>query len=252
VNRALLRPQRMLAQASKDAARMAQPVGVGLDSAAVRARMVRRLETLAGSAVTQAMAEVPRHRFVDPALAPQAYEDTALPIGFGQTISKPSVVARMLQLLSEGEAARSLGHLGRVLEIGTGCGYQAAVLCLLARALVSVERIGGLHRQALARLTEWRSERQLHLPVRLIHDDGSRPHGLSGPFDSIVSAAGGDAVPPAWLALLAPGGRLVAPVGGDGLQALEVVDVQAGPQGPIFNRQRLEGVAFVPLRSGIA
>jgi protein-L-isoaspartate(D-aspartate) O-methyltransferase len=250
-----LRPQRLLDSAARDAARLTAPTGLGLDSGAVRQRMVERLrlEGIACEPVFEAMAQVPRHLFVDTALAGQAYEDTSLPIGLGQTISKPSVVARMLELLFQGANARRQQHLGQVLEIGTGCGYQAALLARLGRRVVSVERLAGLlHRQALARLTEWRSERQLHLPVRLIHDDGSRPHGLSGPFDSIVSAAGGDAVPPAWLALLAPGGRLVAPVGGDGLQALEVVDVQAGPQGPIFNRQRLEGVAFVPLRSGIA
>lgn len=245
----------MLAQATKDAARMAQPVGVGLDSPTVRARMVRKLESLAGPAVIQAMSEVPRHRFVDPALAPQAYEDTALPIGFGQTISKPSVVARMLQLLCEGESARAHGHLGRVLEIGTGCGYQAAVLCLLARSVVSVERIEGLHQQARQHLLRWRSERNLRIEPLLLHDDGSRPQGvrgLQGPFDSIVSAAGGEAVPAGWLALLAPGGRLVAPVGAEGAQALEVVDAPLVADGLGLRRQRLEGVAFVPLRSGIA
>ena len=240
----------MLAQATQDASRMRQPEGVGLDSPTVRQRMVSRLSGLAAEPVLRALAAVPRHRFVDPALAPQAYEDTALPIGHGQTISKPSVVARMLQLLCEGHSARQQGHLGRVLEIGTGCGYQAAVLCGLARSVVSVERIAGLYEQALPRLKRWQREHHPRLPLQLLHDDGSREGLLIGPFDSIVAAAGGEQLPQVWLEWLAPGGRLVAPVAEDGAQALRVVDHEA-PQGrSVYRQQRLEAVAFVPLKSG--
>lgn len=251
----MLHPQRMLAEANRDAARMRQPVGLGLDSPTVRARLMARLaaDGLAGEAVLQAMAKVPRHRFVDPALAPQAYEDTSLPIGFGQTISKPSVVARMLQLLMEGEQASRSGHLGRVLEIGTGCGYQAAVLCGLARSLVSVERIAGLHAQAIRRLQDWRHEAYPRLPLRLLHQDGRLGDPAQGPFDSIIAAAGGESIPEPWLAQLAPGGRLVAPVAidGSGAQSLAIVDHLHVDGRSSFRHQRQEAVAFVPLRSGL-
>lgn len=250
----VLRPQRMLAQAASDAARMRQPVGFGLDSPVVRTRMVQRLaeDGLADEPVLRAMRTVPRHRFVDPALAPQAYEDTSLPIGFGQTISKPSVVARMLQLLMEGRAAKAQGDLGRVLEIGTGCGYQAAVLAGLARSLVSVERVAGLFHQATPKLRTWCREAYPALPLRLLHEDGQKTPALGGPFDSIVSAAGGDALPEAWLSLLAPGGRLVAPVGAEGAQTLWVVDHVVQNGRPTFERRQHEAVAFVPLKSGLS
>lgn len=249
----VLRPQRLLAEAARDAARMRQPVGLGLDSPAVRARMLERLGHLATEPVLQAMAKVPRHRFVDSALAPQAYEDTALPIGFGQTISKPSVVARMLQLLLEGESAAQRGDLGRVLEIGTGCGYQAAVLAGLARSVVSIERIAGLHQQARERLEHWRVEARSRTPLRLLHQDGRQGDPLQGPFDSIVAAAGGESIPPAWLAQLAPGGRLVAPVqqAGSAGQVLTVVDHRQQGGRSDWQHSRHEAVAFVPLRSGL-
>lgn len=244
----------MLAQATADAARMRQPMGLGLDSPSVRARMVQRLadEGLAGEPVLRAMRAVPRHRFVDPALAPQAYEDTSLPIGFGQTISKPSVVARMVQLLMQGAWASAHGRLGRVLEIGTGCGYQAAVLLGLSSALVSIERIAGLYELATPRLRAWSREVYPGVGLQLLHGDGQQPGALGGPFDSIVSAAGGEALPEAWLSLLAPGGRLVAPVGEEGAQALRVVDhvQQAGRS--LYRQQELEAVAFVPLKFGLS
>ena len=126
------------------------PGGHGLDSAGVRQRMVQRLRAggLQHESVLRALAMVPRHHFVDSALAAQAYEDTSLPIGLGQTISKPSVVGRMIELLFAGETARASGSLGRVLEIGTGCGYQAAVLMQLSRQVMSVERLKPLHDKA--------------------------------------------------------------------------------------------------------
>lgn len=241
----LLRPQRPVQQAAQDAARQAAPSGVGLDSDAVRRRMVQRLERggIRCEPVLQAMAQVPRHLFVDSALAAQAYEDTSLPIGLGQTISKPSVVARMLSLLHDCPRARATGHLGKALEIGTGCGYQAALLCLLGRQVVSIERLGALHEQARARLEPWRAHR-----LTLIWGDGRLGHGPFAPYDSIVAAAGGEDVPPAWLAQLAVGGRLVAPVQSDahGGHMLLVVDRHEGG----YTRTLHEPVHFVPLKSG--
>lgn len=242
----LLRPQRLLAEASRDAERMRIPVGLGLDSPQVRARMAERLQPLACAQVVSALASVPRHQFVDAALAPQAYEDTALPIGHGQTISKPSVVARMLQLLMEGATAQRLGGLGRVLEIGTGCGYQAALLACLGRSVVSIERIAALHEQARAHLRTWTPP----APVRLMYGDGRLGDALGGPFDSIVAAAGGEAIPEAWLKQLAPGGRLVAPVAEGVQQVLVVVDHEQLQGRSQMRRTQQEAVSFVPLRSG--
>ncbi|MEO6747348.1 MAG: hypothetical protein ABIS28_21605, partial [Caldimonas sp.] len=138
--RAVLRPQQPVAHAHADASRRDAPSGLGLDSADVRRRMAQRLRGagVTNNRVVEAMATVPRHLFVDAALVTQAYEDTSLPIGHGQTISKPSVVARMIELMLGGAGARASGSLGRVLEIGTGCGYQAAVLALLAKQVVSI------------------------------------------------------------------------------------------------------------------
>ncbi len=222
------------------------PVGMGLDSAVVRARMVQRLAA-SGSAtlpqVLQAMGRVERHHFVDSALANQSYEDTSLPIGLGQTISKPSIVARMAELLMGAPVARS-GGLGRVLEIGTGCGYQAAVLSLLAREVYSIERMRGLHEKARSNL------RPLRLAnVHLLFGDGMLGYARGAPYAGIVAAAGGDAIPEHWCEQLALGGRLVAPVAGaNGRQVLLVVDKT--PNG--FQQSVLEAVHFVPLKSGIA
>ena len=202
------------------------------------------------AAVLEAMARVPRHLFVDSALAIQAYEDTSLPIGHGQTISKPTVVARMISLLLQGRASVSPRlspptslPLGHVLEIGTGCGYQAAVLCMLARRVTSIERIRPLHERAQAQL------RELGLNhARLLFGDGRLAHAPSAPFDAIIAAAGGEDIPSAWLDQLAVGGRLVAPTHSDqhGGQVLVVVDRdEAG-----WRRSVHDGVHFVPLESG--
>src|SRR3954447_19165356 len=131
--------------------------GVGLDSQAIRTRMVQKLAAagIANAGVLAAMGAVERHRFVDSALVNQAYEDTSLPIGLGQTISKPSVVARMIELLLAGRPIAS-GKLGRVLEIGTGCGYQAAVLSVVASEVYSIERLRGLHEKARENLRHFR------------------------------------------------------------------------------------------------
>ncbi|SDM44944.1 protein-L-isoaspartate(D-aspartate) O-methyltransferase [Oryzisolibacter propanilivorax] len=223
----------------------AAPRGMGLDSAAVRARMVQRLAAagIDSTAVLQALGAVERHRFVDSALANQAYEDTSLPIGLAQTISKPSVVARMVQLLLGADIAREQG-LGRVLEIGTGCGYQAAVLARVAREVYSMERLRALHEKARDNL------RPLRLAnVHLLLGDGMLGYPAGAPYAGIIAAAGGEALPPAWSEQLAVGGRLVAPMAGaDGRQALLVVDRTLHG----LKQTVLEGVHFVPLKSGIA
>lgn len=222
--------------------------GHGMDSDAVRARMVHKLAAMGivSAPVLRAMGQVERHRFVDTALVNQAYEDTSLPIGLGQTISKPGVVSRMLELLRNGNP----GKLGRVLEIGTGCGYQAAVLSCLATEVYSIERLRGLHDRARDNL------RHLRLAnLHLLFGDGMAGYAKGAPYAAIIAAAGGEAVPQAWVDQLAVGGRLVAPVvtaGGPGTagskQALLVLDKTA--QG--VRQSILEAVHFVPLKSGIA
>lgn len=216
-----------------------------LASVAVRGKMVRLLASqgLADPHVLRAMGAVERHRFVDSALRAQAYEDTSLPIGLGQTISKPGVVSRMLELLRNGHT----GRLGRVLEIGTGCGYQAAVLSLLADEVYSIERLRGLHEKARDNL------RHLRLAnVHLLFGDGMAGFARGAPYAGIIAAAGGAAVPPAWTDQLAIGGRLVAPVslttGAGAQQALLVMEkTVAGLRQSVF-----EAVHFVPLKSGVA
>ena len=150
-----LKPQGHWQQAAAIKARQSTPSGIGLDSVGVRQRMVQRLrrEGLSDERVLQSLATVPRHEFVDSALATQAYEDTSLPIGHGQTISKPSVVGRMMALMMDAPGARQRGHLGKVLEIGTGCGYQAALLMQLSKQVVSIERLKPLHDTARLSLT---------------------------------------------------------------------------------------------------
>ncbi|WP_417284885.1 protein-L-isoaspartate(D-aspartate) O-methyltransferase [Comamonas sp.] len=222
----------------------APAVGLGLDSAAVRARMAQRLEAagIAHPSVLHAMATVERHRFVDSALVNQAYEDTSLPIGLGQTISKPSVVARMIELLLNSEAGKA--GLGRVLEIGTGCGYQAAVLAVVAKEVYSIERLRGLHEKARNNLRPWRLAN-----AHLILGDGMQGFASGAPYAGIICAAGGAAVPDAWCDQLAVGGRLVAPVVvSAGKQALLVIDKSSHG----FKQSVLEAVNFVPLKSGIA
>jgi protein-L-isoaspartate(D-aspartate) O-methyltransferase len=220
------------------------PQGHGMDSSAVRFSMVHKL---AGQGITDhfvlsAMRTVERHRFVDTALVNQAYEDTSLPIGLGQTISKPGVVSRMIELMRNG----ATGKLGRVLEIGTGCGYQAAVLAQLAHEVYSIERLRGLHDKARENL------RHLRLAnLHLLFGDGMVGYAKGAPYAAIIAAAGGEAVPQAWVDQLAIGGRLVAPVlsgAGAKQQALMVIDKT--PQG--VQQTVLEAVHFVPLKSGVA
>jgi protein-L-isoaspartate(D-aspartate) O-methyltransferase len=222
--------------------------GVGLDSQSVRARMVQRLcaQGLACRPVIDALSQVPRHVFVDVALAAQAYEDTSLPIGHGQTISKPSVVARMLSLLFDAPGrAPGAARLGRVLEIGTGCGYQAALLSQLATMVISVERLRPLHDKARDNLMSMRRSN-----LRLVYGDGRLGHAPNAPYDAIVCAAGGEALPTAWLDQLAVGGRLVAPTQADSSGAQVLVTVDRHENG--WSRRHHDGVHFVPLRSGTA
>jgi protein-L-isoaspartate(D-aspartate) O-methyltransferase len=212
-----------------------------MDSMAVRQHMVHKL---AGQGVTDpmvlaAMGTIERHRFVDSALVNQAYEDTSLPIGLGQTISKPGVVSRMIELLRNG----AQGRIGRVLEIGTGCGYQAAVLSCVATEVYSIERLKGLHDKARDNL------RALRLPnLHLLFGDGMVGYAQGAPFAGIVSAAGGESLPQAWVDQLAVGGRLVAPIVHAGGQALLVLDKTATG----VKQSILEPVNFVPLKSGVA
>ncbi len=241
----LLRPQRLLQEAALDAARTVAPRGLGLDSAPVRQRMVQRLRAdgVCCEPLLQAMGQVLRHEFVDSALAAQAYEDTSLPIGLSQTISKPSVVARMIEWLYLGENARARGHLGRVLEIGTGCGYQAAVLAQLSTQVISVERLKALHELAARHLL------RLQVPrCRLVYGDGMRGHPPNAPYDTIIAAAGGDELPNAWLDQLAVGGRLVAPARSADGRGQVLVIVDRTPDG--LHRRLGEAVHFVPLKSG--
>jgi protein-L-isoaspartate(D-aspartate) O-methyltransferase len=218
------------------------PTGAGLDSSRIRANMVDRLmaQGLDSEAVRDAMLRVERHRFVDSGLINQAYEDTSLPIGLGQTISKPSVVARMLALLVAGQQL----PMGRLLEIGTGCGYQAAVMGYLAKEVYSIERLKGLHDRARANLRPFQRPN-----IHLIMADGHLGYPAGAPYAGIVAAAGGEAIPQAWLDQLAIGGRLVAPCqNGPGQQRLVVVDRTADG----YVRHELEAVLFVPLKSGVA
>jgi protein-L-isoaspartate(D-aspartate) O-methyltransferase len=198
--------------------------------------MVARLREngIRDEAVLAAMASVPRHIFVEEALASRAYEDTALPIGFEQTISQPFVVARMI------EAMRAEKPLVNVLEIGTGCGYQAAVLARLARDVYSVERIATLLEKARGNLRPLRLSN-----LRLVHADGSLGLPEAAPFDAIIVAAASAGVPRALLQQLAPGGRIIAPVG-SGDQALCLIERTATG----LTEKWLDAVRFVPLRGG--
>lgn len=207
-----------------------------MTSQRTRDRMVARLREsgIRDEAVLAAMAAVPRHIFVDEGLASRAYEDTALPIGFEQTISQPLVVARMI------EAVRGQKPLGNVLEVGTGCGYQAAVLARLARSVYSVERIAGLLEKARGNLRALRLSN-----LRLVHGDGGLGLPEAAPFDGIVVAAAASEVPGALLQQLAAGGRMIVPVG-SGDQALCLIE----RTGAGLTEKWLDAVRFVPLRGG--
>ena len=211
--------------------------GVGMTSLRTRTRMIERLreQGIVDEDVLAAMAAVPRHVFVEEALASRAYEDTALPLGFAQTISQPYVVARMVEVLHAGRA------LGKTLEIGAGCGYQAAVLAQLSAEVYAVERIGPLLAKARINL---RAINQIN--VRLKHADGQLGLPEAAPFDSIIVAAAAARIPPALLQHLAPAGRLIVPVGGAS-QRLALIERR--PEGLV--ETRFDTVRFVPLLPGV-
>ncbi len=212
--------------------------GIGMTSRRTRGRLIERLraEGIRDERVLEALRAVPRHIFVDEALASRAYEDTALPIGAGQTISQPFVVARMTEALVAG------GTLDRVLEIGTGCGYQTAIISRFAKQVYSVERIQNLLAQARQRMHDLKIHN-----VQLRHGDGEKGWPEHAPFDGILVAAAPASVPTALIDQLADGGRLVIPVGHGGSQDLKLI-TRSGDQ---LDEQILERVAFVPLVSGL-
>lgn len=212
--------------------------GIGMTSQRTRERMVERLrkEGIRDEVVLGVLASVPRHIFVDEALAHRAYEDVSLPLMLGQTISQPYIVARMSELLRAG------GPLNKVLEIGTGCGYQTTVLAKLAREVYSIERIAPLLDKARQHLREMRI-----LNVRLRHGDGHVGIPEAAPFEAILLTAAATHVPQALLQQLAVGGRMILPVGTQE-QYLWQIERQADG----FVETRLEPVRFVPLVVGTA
>jgi protein-L-isoaspartate(D-aspartate) O-methyltransferase len=216
-----------------------EAIGLGMTSQRVRDRLIERLRDngIHDERVLNSIRTVPRHLFVDEALATRAYEDTALPIGHGQTISQPWVVAKMTEALFAGGAQPS-----KVLEVGTGSGYQAAILAALGLEVHTVERIGELLRTARKRF------RVLGLNVRSKHDDGRIGWPENGPFDGIVVTAAAPALVDALSAQLAPGGTLVAPVGGSGAQSLLCLRKDADG---VVSQSSLAPVVFVPLLSGL-
>ena len=211
--------------------------GIGMTSARTRERLVQRLKDngIRNPTVLDRIRSVPRHLFVDEAIASRAYEDVALPIGFGQTISQPWIVARMTEALLEG------GPLNDVLEIGTGCGYQTAVLAPLAGKVYSIERVAPLLERARERLKELGIKN-----VRFRHGDGGQGWLAHAPYDGILVAAAPHAIPDVLLEQLAPGGRMVVPIGAEGEQELMRITREDNR----LKRERLGAVAFVPLVQG--
>jgi len=211
--------------------------GIGMTSQRTRDRLIERLKEkgITNVNVLAVMRELPRHLFVDEALASRAYEDTALPIGLGQTISQPFIVARMTEVLLAGIPKKN------VLEVGTGSGYQAAVLSRLVDRVFSVERISPLLKQARERFYQLKFNN-----IKLKHSDGSWGWPENGPYDGIIVTCAAEQIPEELLKQLAPGGRLVIPVGGSGGQSLRVID----RNGNTFEETELDAVSFVPLLPG--
>jgi protein-L-isoaspartate(D-aspartate) O-methyltransferase len=232
-------PQKTIAPAPRSAAIVAERQ-TPLVSDAVRNAMVARIakQGVRDETVLSAMRSVPRHFFVEPALASQAYIDASLPIGFHQTISQPYIVARMIEVMRDNDAG---GELKRVLEIGTGCGYQAAVLSKVAAEVYSIERIKPLHELAKSNLRPLRIAN-----LRLHYGDGMLGFPKVAPFDGIILAAAGMEVPQSLLEQMAIGGRLVAPVGSRH-QVLQLIERVGKYE---WSSQTLEECHFVPLRAG--
>ena len=218
---------------------MTDPRGIGLTSQRARNRLVDQLRGMGirNEVVLEVMRTTPRHLFVDEALASRAYENTALPIGFGQTISQPYIVAAMT------EALFASGSLERVLEVGAGCGYQSAVLAQLSGRVFSIERIAALANKLRSRLHELRINN-----VRVRHGDGFLGWPEHAPFDAILVAAAPVGIPEPLLQQLALGGRLIIPVGRAGSQELRLVTRTASG----FEDTVLERVSFVPLLDGVS
>ena len=211
--------------------------GIGITSQRTRVRMVERLreQGIRDSRVLHAMGLVPRHIFLEQALANRAYDDTALPLGFCQTISQPYVVARMIEILIAGR------DLGKTLEIGAGCGYQAAILGVLSKQVFAVERIAPLLARARDNLKQVKLSH-----IRLKHADGNLGLPEAAPFDTIILAAAAADVPQTLLAQLAPGGRLVMPLG-NAEQVISLIErTESG-----FVESRFDAVRFVPLLPGV-
>lgn len=211
--------------------------GIGMTSARTRERLVQRLKEngIRNPVILDRIRSVPRHLFVDEALSSRAYEDVALPIGFGQTISQPWIVARMTEALLEG------GPLENVLEIGTGCGYQTAVLAPLVGKIYSIERVAPLLERARERLKELGIRN-----VRFRHGDGAQGWPTHAPYDGILVAAAPHAIPDVLVDQLAPGGRMIVPIGAEGEQEL----LRITRESDRIKRERLGAVAFVPLVQG--
>lgn len=215
----------------------ASRLGIGMTSQRTRDRLINRLreEGIQNHRVLDVMREIPRHLFVDEALASRAYEDTALPIGSGQTISQPYVVARMTDALLHG------GPLKKVLEIGTGSGYQAAILAKLVDEVFSIERINALLKLARRRFQELGIRN-----IRLKHSDGRLGWPEHAPYDGILATAAPVQVPDSLLQQLAIGGRLVIPVGDKGVQELQLITRTT--EG--YEQEVLDMVSFVPMLAG--
>lgn len=212
--------------------------GIGMTSQRTRARLIERLreQGVQDELVLAAMNAVPRHIFVDEALASRAYDDVSLPLGFGQTISQPYIVARMIEILRDGRS------LSRILEVGTGCGYQAAVLGEVATEVYSVERVQPLYERAAGYLKELQVKN-----VMLRYADGNLGLPEKAPFDGIIMAAAATHVPRALLEQLAIGGRMVLPLGA---QEQYLCLIERDLKG--YRETRLEAVKFVPLLLGKA
>ena len=211
--------------------------GIGMTSQRTRARMIERLreEGIRDERVLAAMAAVPRHIFVEEALAHRAYEDTALPLILGQTISQPYVVARMIELLIAGR------ELGKTLEIGAGCGYQAAVLSVLVRDVYSIEIV-----EPLARRAESDLARLGYRNVKVRHGDGYLGWPEAAPFDAIIVTCAPDHVPQPLVEQLRDGGRMIIPVGEESEQHL----VLLRKRGDTLERENVLPVRFVPMTGG--
>src|SRR4051794_3210785 len=216
--------------------------GIGMTSQRTRTRMVERLreQEIRDERVLSAMGTVPRHLFVEEALASRAYEDTALPIGFAQTISQPSVVARMIEAL-----IRDVKAPASVLEVGTGCGYQAAVLAQVFRDVYSIERIKALLDRARANLLGLRLKN-----LRLVHGDGYGGLEKAAPFQAIIVAAAAREVPDALVRQIAPGGRMILPLRTTHRDAQRLVLIERSGRGLI--ESELDPVRFVPMEAGKA